>query len=218
MKKRTIRKTQSVSFRTDLFQYIHVFLFGIVLFALSYWYISWLNIPNPLNKSFADTSIYLIGFSMALASVCYFWNVFDRFIVYRKHLGMLGFIFGLVHVYLSFGALQRLFIVQTWQKGAMWPSLTGAIALVIFSVMASVSPSVVAQKLGGKIWRSILQLGHLGVLLIWFHVYFLKFGYILKWYNEGMKTPPSSSLIVLIFMTIVIGLRTALWIVLKKKR
>ncbi|MBI5151766.1 MAG: hypothetical protein HZA34_04320 [Candidatus Pacebacteria bacterium] len=217
MKKRTMKKAQSVSFRTDLFQYIHVFLFSVVLLAVSYWYISWLKIPNPLNKSFADTSIYLIGLSMVLASVCYFWNVFDRFIVYRKHLGIVGFAFGLMHVYLSFGALQKLFIVQTWQKGAMWPALTGAMALVIFVVMAFVTPSVVAEKLGGKIWRSILQLGHLGVVLIWLHVYFLKFGYILKWYNEGMKTLPSSSLIVLMFMTVVIGLRTALWIVLKKK-
>lgn len=202
---------------SELVMYMQTTVLGIILAVASFYYISWLKIPNPLNKAFADTSIYLIGFSMALASVCYFWNLFDRFITYRKQLGVVGFVFGLIHIYLSFGVLQKLFMFETWQKAVPWGPFTGAIATVIFFVMTLATPSVVAKKLGGQLWRSILRFGHVAVALIWLHVYFLKFGYILKWYNEGMKTFPSSSAIVLAFMTIVIVLRVALGVALAKK-
>lgn len=203
---------------SDLKMYIQTTFLGIFLFVASYYYITWLKIPNPLNKAVADTSILLIGFSMMLASLCYFWNVFDRFITYRKHLGLVGFLFGLAHIYLSSGALQKLFIAETWQKGVPWGPFTGAIAAVIFIVMALVSPGAVAKVIGGHLWRTILRFGHVAIALIWLHVYFLKWGYIVKWYNEGMKTFPSTSLIVLGFMTIVILLRITLSIALAKKK
>ncbi len=203
---------------SELMMYVKTTLLGVILAVASYYYITWLKIPNPLNKSVADTSIILIGLSMMLASVCYFWNFFDRFIVYRKQLGVIGVLFGFVHMYLSFGALQRLFLFETWQKSIPWAPLTGFLAAVIFLVMLIVSPGFIAQKIGGHLWRGILRFGHIAVALIWLHVYFLKFGYILKWYNEGMKTLPSSSVIVLVFMTLVMVLRIALWASLAKKK
>lgn len=203
---------------SEWMMYIQTIILGGIIAFASHSYISWLKIPNPLNKSIADTSIYLIGLSMALASVCYFWNVFDRFITYRKQLGIVGLGFGLVHIYLSSSALQKLFSPTVWQQGIPWGPFTGALATLIFLVMAFVSPGIVAQKIGGKAWRTILRMGHIAVALIWLHVYFLKFGYIAKWYAGGMKTLPSSSLLVLIFMSLVIVLRLALWIALAKKK
>lgn len=203
---------------SDLKMYIQTLFLGFVLFVASYYYIIWLKIPNPLNKAVADTSMYLIGLSMMLASLCYFWNIFDRFITYRKHLGLVGVLFGFTHIYLSLGVLQKLFVAETWQKGVPWGPFTGALAAVIFIIMTLVSPGAIAQIIGGHLWRIILRFGHVAVVLIWLHVYFLKWGYIVKWYNEGMKSFPSTSLIVLGFMTIVIVLRIALSIALAKKK
>ncbi|HKY73761.1 MAG TPA: hypothetical protein VJ246_00410 [Patescibacteria group bacterium] len=203
---------------SDFIMYVRVAILGAVFAVASYYYITWLKIPNPLNKALADTSIYLIGLSMVMASVCYFWNLFDRFIVYRKHLGIVGFLVGIAHIYLSYGFLKTLFLLETWQKGAVWPQLTGLLAAAIFLVMTLISPAAVAAKIGGPLWRIILRFGHVAVILIWLHVYLLKFARIQQWYAGGMKTPPSSSVLVLIFMTIVIVLRVALWIALARKK
>lgn len=197
--------------------YVRTLILGFALFALFYWYTTWLKIPNPLNKAVADTSIVLIGLSMLLSSLCYFWNFVDTKIVYRKQLGLMGLAFGLVHVGLSFSTLQKLFMLATWQQGTMWPALTGALAVGIFACMAFVSNQYAANVLGGKAWRKILRTGYIAVLLIFAHVYLLKSVYIIRWYTGGMKTPPSTSLLVLAFMTIVIVMRVALWWSLKTK-
>jgi DMSO/TMAO reductase YedYZ heme-binding membrane subunit len=198
--------------------YFRTAIFSLILFGLAYSYTNWMGIPGVTNKSVADVSILLMGLSMILSGVCYFWNVFDPLIRYRKHLGLVGFAFALAHVGLSFPALQSLFQVSTWEKGAMWPALTGLLAMVIFAIMALISNSFMARSLGGKTWRYILRTGYLAIILVWFHVVLLKSARWITWYQNGMQTPPSLSLIVSIFMVIVVLMRIALWISLARKR
>lgn len=197
--------------------YLRVSLFSLVIFGLFYWYTSYLGIPGGLNKSVADTSIFIMGLSMMLSGLTYFFNVFDSYMRYRKHLGLVGFAFAIVHVVLSFSALQNLFQAETWQKGAMWPAFTGLLALIIFTVMALVSNSKMARLLGAKWWRFILRTGYLAVILVWMHVVLLKSARWMSWYEGGMKTLPSLSLLVSIFMLLVIVLRIILFFAVRKK-
>ena len=81
---------------SELKLYIRTSFFGLVVFAIIYGYISWLQIPGVLNKSVADTAVVLIGLSMILSGVSYFWKSFASKIVYRKHLGLIGFAFAVV--------------------------------------------------------------------------------------------------------------------------
>lgn len=197
--------------------YLKTTVFSLAIFGLFYAYTSWLAIPGVLNKSVADASIFLMGLSMLLSGICYFWNVFDPLIRYRKHLGLIGFAFGVVHIVLSFSTLQNLLKVETWEKGAMWPAFTGLLATVIFTVMALISNSRMAMLLGGKWWRYLLRTGYVAVILVWLHVVLLKSARWITWYEGGMKTLPSLSLLISIFMVIVIVMRIALWIALKRK-
>lgn len=187
------------------------------MFGAAYTYVNWLHIPGALNKSAADTAIVLIGLSMILSGVCYFFNLFDPFIIYRKYLGLVGWAFGLAHVLLSWTTLQALFRLETWEKGLMWPALTAFIATIIFTIMALISNSRMAKLLGGKVWRSILRTGYIAVALIFLHVVLLKSGKWITWWAEGMKSAPSLSLLVSIFMLIVLLMRLALWIALTYK-
>lgn len=198
--------------------YTRVGIFGIIVFALTYAYTSWLQIPGVLNKSVADVSVILIGLSMLLSGLCYFWNIFDEKIIYRKHLGLIGFAFGVVHVLLSIDALNRLFLVETWQKNAMWPMLAGFIALVIFTIMALISNQYSALHFGGKGWRLLLRTGYLALVLVFAHVYLLKSMRWITWFKEGMNTPPSMSLIVSVFILVVVLMRVMLWFSLTKKK
>lgn len=197
--------------------YFRTLLFSLVVFGVFYGYTAWLGIPGVLNKSTADTAIFLIGLSMILSGLCYFWNIFDPLIRYRKHLGLVGFAFAVVHVALSYPALLSLFNVETWQNGIMWPAFTGLLAMIIFTIMALISNSYMARLLGGKKWRYVLRAGYIAIILVWLHVVLLKSGRWVTWYQGGMETLPSLSLLVSIFMVIVVLMRVALWFALKRR-
>jgi DMSO/TMAO reductase YedYZ heme-binding membrane subunit len=204
-------KLFSFSTMRELGFYIKTGIFGLIIFATCYAYLRWMNIPGEMNKSAADTAVILMGSSMILSSICYFWNFLDWAIVYRKYLGLIGFAFGLTHLFLSWNVFLSLFSQSTWEKGAMWPALAGAVALGIFAIMALISNAFAARHLGGKIWRYILRAGYLAIIFVWFHVVLLKSARWITWYQGGMKTPPSLSLIVAIFMLIVLLMRLLLW-------
>ena len=197
--------------------YIRVIVFSLFILALTYFYLINQDARNPLNKAVADTSIILISASMLLTSLCYFWDFIDTKIIYRKHLGIIGFVYAAIHILLSSSGLLSLFKLETWLKGTYWPLFTGLIAFVIFSVMALISNKYATTKLGGIGWRNILRTGYIGVAIVWLHVFLLKSVRIVSWYSDGMKTAPPTSLIVLVFMAVVIIMRILLWISLLMK-
>lgn len=198
--------------------YLQTSIFAAVIFGLFYFYISWMGIPSVTNKAMADTSIFLMGWSMLLSSVCYFWNVLDKMIVYRKYLGLVGFAFAIAHLVLSWSAFLNLLSAETWQAGKMWAPFTGTLAFLIFTVMALISNTLMAKKLGGRTWKLILRTGYVAVIFVAIHVVVLKSARWITWMQEGFPTPPSLSFMISIFMLIVLVMRVALWIALKMKK
>ena len=197
--------------------YLRTIIFSFVSFGFFYAYTSWLGIPNVLNKSAADVAIFLIGLSMILSGICYFWNVFDTLIKYRKYLGMVGWAFAIAHLLLSWDAFLSLLNVETWQEGAMWPVLTGFLATVIFTIMALISNKFMATFLGQN-WRPLLRTGYIAVIFVLAHVVLLRLPRWISWYEGGMQTPPSSSIIVTVFMLLVLVMRVALWLATSRKQ
>lgn len=190
-------------------KYLQVTILGLIIFGLSYVYTDSMQISHSLNKATADTAVWLIGFSMILSGMCYFWDFLDSKIIYRKYLGLIGFAFAIAHIVLSFSALLRLFEIETWQNGLFLPALTGLIATMVFTVMAAISNSFSASHLGGKMWRQILHTGYYALILVFVHVGALKLRYWIPWINQGMKTLPSSSLVVSVFIVVVVLMRIA---------
>jgi DMSO/TMAO reductase YedYZ heme-binding membrane subunit len=202
---------------SQLTLYFHSLLLGLAVFAGSYFYTAFHNTPHPLNKAVADASLVLIGLSMLLTSVCYFWDFLDSKIVYRKYLGLVGWAFALVHILLEYSALQRLLSAPNWFAQSLWPVSTGLLAAVIFTVMAAISNRFSAAKLGGKNWKLILRTGYIALLFVLAHVALLKSRYWVSWYNGGMKTLPSMSMLVSIFIVIVVVMRVLLWWSVRRK-
>ena len=211
----TVKKIGIISEKQLFFRTI---FFSLFIFATSYYYLISQSARNPLNKSIADTSIVLIGLSMLLTSLCYFWDFADTKIIYRKYLGLVGFAYGIFHISLSYSAVLSLLKPETWLQGTYWPLFTGVIAFIIFMIMALISNRYASHMLGGIVWRAILRVGYIGVTLIWIHVFLLKSARIITWYVDGMKTSPPTGLIVLVFMSIVIIMRILLWISLQQKK
>lgn len=191
--------------------YFKTGLLSAVIFAGTFYYTKWMSVPNELNKSLADTAVVLIGLSMLISSLCYFWNSFDWSIVYRKYLGLVGFAYALAHLLLSWGPFLTITNATTWQQGRMWPVLTGLLALIIFAMMAAISNAFSARLLGGRTWRYVLRTGYVALFLVGAHVVLLKSARWLVWYQGGMKTLPSMSLLVTGFIGLVIAMRLLLW-------
>jgi DMSO/TMAO reductase YedYZ heme-binding membrane subunit len=216
--KKSATKSPSPTTSTELHLYVKTALFSLVIFGLFYAYTNWLGSRSVMNKAVADTGIFLMGLSMLLSGLGYFWNVFDTLVIYRKSLGLVGFAYGLAHLFLSWSAFQALLQPTTWEQGKMWPAFTGTLALVIFTVMAIISNTLMARLIGGKLWKYILRTGYIGVILVWLHVVLLKSARWVTWYQDGMQTPPALSLLISIFMVGVIAMRVALWFALSRRK
>ncbi len=192
-------------------------LIGLVVYGLCYGYLKWLAIPGEMNKAAADTAILLMAFSMLQSSLSYFFNFMDRAIIYRKYFGLTGFAFAIAHLILSWGAFMGLFSVRTWMQGEMLPVLTGTLAFFIFTIMALISNTFSTRMLGSEAWRRVLRTGYLAVVFVLAHVILLKYGRWATWYEAGMKTAPSLSLISAFFMVVVLSMRLLMWASLRKK-
>ncbi len=203
---------------SELGYYLRTFIFGMIVFGLCYFYTDWNKVPNALNKSTADTATWLMGLSMMMSGLGYFFNLFDSKVIYRKFLGLVGFWFGLAHVYLSLPVFQALLKPETWQKGVPWAPFTGLLALLIFTTMALVSNTFMTRLLGGKWWRYVLRTGYIAMIFVAAHVILLKGPRWVTWYQGGLKTSPSMSLIVSIFILLVLLMRIALWWSLRRKK
>lgn len=211
----TVKKAKP---KTELELYVRVLVFGLFIFAVFYLYIFWQGLPGALNKAVADAGIVLIGLSMLLSGLCYFWDFVDTKIIYRKYLGLIGYAFALVHIGLSFPTFDRFLSPEGWEDGVPRAPLAGFIATAIFTIMAMISNKFSIESLGGKSWRLILRTGYIGVVFVWLHVYFLRVSRWAEWFVSREIRPPSLSLIMTIFMTLVVLMRIALWFSLLRKR
>ncbi|MDP2691280.1 MAG: ferric reductase-like transmembrane domain-containing protein [bacterium] len=164
------------------------------------------------NKAFATTSLVLIGLSLALSGLCYFWNFLDSKIVYRKHLGLAGFAFAIVHVIVSFFFLSGRFTYPEWFSGHFLSVMFGLLALLVLCFMALISNRWARMELGALLWRRLLRLGYLVLILVAAHFALLKYGEWTKWFQTPDPFLPPLSLLEMIFTLLVIGLRLAVWI------
>lgn len=168
------------------------------------------------NKVLAVTALVLIGFSLVLSAICYFWDFADKQIIYRKYLGITGFAFASVHTIISLFFLPTHFSFPTHFLDDWLPFLAGLVALIILTYMASISNNQAIKKLGGKTWRKLMRItGYTALILTITHLTLLKYPGWLRWLRKINKLPPLS-LIAFIFAISVLLLRLALWLSKKK--
>src|SRR3989338_8627418 len=114
-----------------------------------------------INKVLASTSVSLIGISLVLSSICYFWNFADSKIIYRKHLGIIGFIYAVIHTIVSLFFLSDHFQFPDYflAPDHVLTFLAGLVALTIFLFMTVISNNYAVHELGGQNWRKVLRYG-----------------------------------------------------------
>lgn len=202
----------------------NTFIIGIIVFVICLLYVYLQKNSFSLrivNQSVAWASVILIGFSFLLSGVCYFWNFADRFIIYRKHLGLVGFWYAVIHVALTLYSLsQRFNIVQyfTASHSRFQVLVDGLIAFVIFALMALISNKYSAHELGGIWWRRILRLGYIAMFFAAVHFAVVGLPLWIKWSYFKEVTIPPLGIVVLGFIYLVIVIRVLLELDVRLKR
>jgi len=170
------------------------------------------------NKVFATTALVLIGLSFALSGLCYFWDFVDTKIIYRKFLGLVGFVFAIVHIVVTLNFLPNKFAYPDWFIANKISVIFAVIALLILTVMAVISNRFAALELGNKRWRMILRIGYLAFIFVIIHFTLLKYQGWIKWFDTREPLLPPLSLLEIIFAVAVIILRIALFISVRRKK
>ena len=196
-----------------------LFSVGMLCCIVLYYFIRRGSLSTSLiNRSLASEALVLIGLSFLLSSICFFFDKFDSYIIYRKYLGLTGFYAAVLHIFITVFLLQDRFPLNQWFGSHIQAFIPGLIAFVIFLVMALISNTAGAVLLGGKRWRMILRVGgYTAYFFLLLHTAFINYQGWVNWLTKPTTILPPFGLVAVIFMLLVYAARTLLWIALRKK-
>jgi DMSO/TMAO reductase YedYZ heme-binding membrane subunit len=151
--------------------------------------------------------------------VCYFWDFADKFIIYRKHIGLVGVGYMILHIILSallpnYAPFPGYFLTDA----RISSFIAAVIGGIIFAGMALASNRFAIQEIGPQLWRKLMRLGYIGFAFTLYHFGAKGMPYWIPWFmGESKSIVPSFGLIVFLFGMVVIILRIALWVATLKK-
>lgn len=171
------------------------------------------------NKVFASTAVVLIGLSLALSGLCYFWDFVDTKIIYRKYLGVMGLFYGIAHIIVTIVFLTEPFTVRDYLSRHPISAVFGALALIVLIYLGAISNRYAIYELGGQKWRNTMRYGgYTALLLVAVHYFVLKYNGWITWFKTFDPVLPPLSLLTGIFVVFVIVMRLALWMSVRKKK
>lgn len=162
---------------------------------------------SSLNKSLATSTFFLLGIVLLLGPFARQFAIFDRFLKYRKELGILTFYTGLVHVYLSMFPLARR---GPWGLYLSQPlsAYSGLAALFIMFFLLIFSLGVIENMLGVKLWWKIQNWGaRIAFILIVFHMTVLKYSGWGTWFATREPSLPPLAILGAVFAIFVVLVR-----------
>jgi len=166
-------------------------------------------VPSIANKGLADVSLVILGIVLLIGPLSRLYNRFDLWINYRKELGILAFIIGAVHVYLSMFVLARRGPFGLYQSRPL-VAYTGLLGLVIMAYLFIISFEKIKTKLGvAKWWKMQYWGARITGVTIFAHMAIFKYAEWNTWLGgepEKIANPnfPPASLLIAIFISFVL--------------
>ncbi|KKQ67523.1 MAG: hypothetical protein A3F95_01525 [Candidatus Nealsonbacteria bacterium RIFCSPLOWO2_12_FULL_39_31] len=154
-------------------QYFRAFLLALVILAVFSLYLflrrGYFNLLI-LNKSIASTSLVLLGAILLIGPFSRFYNRFDKWLIYRREIGIAAFLLALAHSIISY-------------SGRTSPALLwGMISLAILALLFFTSHKFVESRMSRRFWVEFQSWGiRLGALFAFWHLTILKYSSWLKW-------------------------------------
>ena len=209
--------------RSDTTLWLVTALFGFIIYLLITFTLSYqrhIDGTELINLSTAWTAVALMGLSMILSGVCYFWNTFDHYIFYRKHLGVIGFAFVAMHAFFSLVLLKHEFPFPTYYLAPenIVSFVFALISFLYFVLMTAISNKYAVHEIGGENWRRLLRIGFIAYIFAIIHFGVRGLPWWIKWIQRGMPMPPPLGLVLFIFALFVPYFRVILEIALRKPK
>jgi DMSO/TMAO reductase YedYZ heme-binding membrane subunit len=144
------------------------------------------------------------------------FQAFDKYVQYRKELGIITFYFVVAHAISSFFFLGEYFSRSNFIGPGLWPFIFGWLGVAVITFIFLISNSLMQNKLGYKRWWKMQYWGvRIVFILTALHVVVMKYPSWIKWYQVGgsqeLAHPewPGAGLLVAWFMAFVILVRLA---------
>lgn len=165
-----------------------------------------------LNKSLADASLLLLGMVLMLGPLSRLYDLFDRWIPYRKELGIFSFFLGAIHLYFVMFPLARRgpFGFFTSRPTEAYTGLAG---LVIMLSLLLISFEFTKKLFGMKRWWTLQYTGaRIAGIAVLVHLSLLKYSEWTQWLsgqtaNLAMPSFPPANLLIEIFAVFVLFTR-----------
>ncbi len=137
------------------------------------------------NKVFAGTSLIVLASVLLIGSLGRLYNLFDPWLVYRKHLGIISFILALLHGVISLLFLPGRFALNYFLTNYVTTGL-GLISLIILGYLFYISFEKFIGNLDRQKWWSYQVLGsRIAGVLIFLHLVLMKYPGWITWYQNG---------------------------------
>lgn len=185
------------------------FLFSVYLFYRRGYYNLYIA-----NKIFAGDAAILLGMVLLLGPLSRLFNFFDKYVQFRKELGMVAFFLALAHTLSSYFFLPDKFPRERFFSYGLWPFIFGLAATVLLIFIFIISNQRSMHRIGSKLWWQIQSWGaRVTFVLVALHVGVMKWSSWVSWYQKGggkeLVHPewPGAGLLVAWFMALVIVVR-----------
>jgi DMSO/TMAO reductase YedYZ heme-binding membrane subunit/predicted heme/steroid binding protein len=138
------------------------------------------------NKVFAGDGAMLLGIVFILGPLSRFFNFFDRYLQYRKEIGIVAFFLILVHGLVSLFFLPSRFPISRYFSSINWSFIYGLLGLVVLVLLFLISNNKVENIIGTKTWWRLQNWGlRIVIGLTVLHVFVMKTPGWLSWYRIG---------------------------------
>ncbi|MDP2927031.1 MAG: ferric reductase-like transmembrane domain-containing protein [bacterium] len=168
------------------------------------------------NKVFAGVAAVLLGIVLLIGPLSRFFSFPDRYVQYRKELGIAAFFLALTHGIVSLFFLPSKFPLSGSLGTLNWPFVFGLAATIVLVVIFFISNDRAMAAIGRERWWQWQYWGvRLAFILILLHVFIMKWGGWVKWYKVGggreLVHPewPGAGLLVGWFLSFVLLVRLA---------
>lgn len=203
--------------------YTEIFIYSLIVLGVitAYYFVTRPEYDfRVFNRGIADLSFILMGMSLILSSICYFWDFADHFIIYRKHLGLIGFGYMLLHVAISlFYTSYQPFLLYYLTDSQILSFGAALTAAGIFSIMAMISNRYSIRTIGPHRWRLIMRIGYIAYAMALLHFALRGWPYWMLWLSgKSISLFPSFGLVTFAFGGIVLLMRVALFIATFNKK
>lgn len=168
------------------------------------------------NKILAGVAAILLGLVLLIGPLGRLFAFPDRYVQYRKELGIIAFFLALSHSIVSSFFLPSKFPWADFIEKLNWPFIFGLTAIIVLIAIFFISNNRAVLAIGEKWWW---RLQYWGVRLVFtltlLHVFIMKWDGWLKWYKKGggqeLVHPewPGAGLLVGWFMAMVVFVRLA---------